>query len=169
MEIEFKLEGFDEVLGLLRDLPAEYVSKQGGPVKTALKKGAQVLLKQEKANLKVVTANATVDGKKRSTGFLLKHLIASRGKAPTDGNGERYIVRVKAASYPDRNGKKVTTLQTAQLLEYGSSNQTPESFIRAAFTSKKQEAVTTIQKVLIDELVKIVKILGKQRVEARAG
>ncbi len=54
---EVKISGIDGVLALLQQLPAEVVSKKGGPVKAALRKGARVILAAAQANLKMVTAN----------------------------------------------------------------------------------------------------------------
>lgn len=161
--VEIKLTGVDGVLETLKALPAEVVSKRGGPVKSALRKGALVILKQEKANLQVVTSNANDEGKRYSTGLLLKNLIASRGKAPTGGNGERYLVRVRRKTYPGRKGgKPVTTLQAANLLEYGSSQQPAEPWIRPAFLSKAAEAIKTVETELIKGIDRVVKKLAAQ-------
>jgi HK97 gp10 family phage protein len=148
MKVELKLTGIDGVLDTLQSLPAEVVSKRGGPVKAALRKGALVILAAEKANLAVVTANATESGKRESTGLLAKNLIASRGKPPTGSKGERYLVRVKRRTYARAGGKAVTTLKTAQLLEYGSSKQPAEPWIRPAFISRAREAIATIESEL---------------------
>lgn len=134
MREEFKLEGIDGVLDMLKNLPPEIVSKRGGPVRAALRKAASVIHKQEQANLAAATANGN-----ESTGFLAKNVVVTRGKPPTEGKGERYLVRVKRKGYPDREG--VSTLQTAQLLEYGSSQQPAEPWIRPAFASKAREAI----------------------------
>jgi HK97 gp10 family phage protein len=141
MKTELKLTGLDGVLELLKKLPPEVVSKNGGPVRAALRKGAVVILKQEKANLQAVTNNATDEDKKLSTGFLLQNVIVSRGKAPTGSKGERALVRVRRKTYPGagRTGKPVTTLQTANLLEYGSSQQPAEPWIRPAFAATRRE------------------------------
>lgn len=138
-----KLTGVDNVLKMLQSLPADVVSKRGGPVKTALRKGANVIAKQMRANLTAVTAGD------ESTGLLLKNLIVSRGKSPSGGKGERYLIRFRRKSYAGRKGKVVTTLKTAQLLEYGSSKQPPESFIRTAFSSRAREAIETIERELV--------------------
>lgn len=160
--VEIKLSGLDGVLATLQALPAEVVSRRGGPAKAALRKGAIVILKQEKANLQAVTANTSDEGKRYSTGLLLKNLIASRGKAPTDGKGERYLVRIKRKSYARRGGKPVTTLQTANLLEYGSSKQPAEPWIRPAFAAKAEEAIKTVERELVAGIDKIVKKLAAQ-------
>lgn len=137
-----KLTGVDNVLRLLKALPPEVVSKRGGPAKTALRKGANVIAKQMRANLTAVTAGD------ETTGLLLKNLIVSRGKPPTSGKGERYLVRFRRKTYPGRKGKAVTTLKTAQLLEYGSSKQPAEPFIRPAFRSRAREAIDTVTREL---------------------
>lgn len=160
MKMEMELHGLNGVLETLKSLPAEVVSKRGGPVKSALRKGALVILKQEKLNLQAVTANT--DFMRQSTGLLLKNLIASRGKAPTNGKGERYLVRVKRKTYARVGGKPVTTLKTAHLLEYGSSKQPPEPFIRPAFQAKAAEAIRTVETELVKGIDRVVKKLAAQ-------
>lgn len=161
--VELKLSGLDGVLDLLKKLPEETVSKRGGPVKSALRKGAVVILKQEQANLRAVTANATSSEKIESTGLLLANLVASRGKAPTSGKGERYLVRVRRRSYPRKGGKAVSTLATANLLEYGSEKQPAEPWIRPAFAAKAEEAIRTVERELVKGIDRVVKKLAKGR------
>ena len=156
-----QLTGLDGVYEMLRSLPAEVVSKRGGPVKTALRKGAVVIRKAEIANLRVVTSNQTQE-ESLSTGLLAKNVIVSRGKPPTDGNGERYLVRVRRKTYARVSGKAVTTLKTAQLLEYGSSKQPAEPWIRPAFQSKAAEAIRTVETELVAAIDKIATKLMKQ-------
>jgi len=156
-----QLTGLDGVYDMLRSLPAEVVSKRGGPVKTALRKGAVVIRKAEIANLRVVTSNQTKE-ESISTGLLAKNVIVSRGKPPTDGNGERYLVRVRRKTYARVSGKAVTTLKTAQLLEYGSSKQPAEPWIRPAFQSKAAEAIRTVETELVAAIDKIATKLMKQ-------
>jgi HK97 gp10 family phage protein len=163
MKIELQVRGMDNVLKTLQSMPPEVVSKRGGPVKSALRKAALVILAQERINLQAVISNATATGKKESTGLLLQNLVATRGKAPTDGNGERYIVRFRRKTYPrTTKGKPVTTLQTAQLLEYGSSEQPAEPFIRPAFETKAEEAIHVAQTALVAGVERIAKRLLKQ-------
>ncbi len=167
--VALDVKGIDGVLATLQSLPAEVVSKRGGPVKSALRKGAVVILKAEKANLAAVTSNATSSGKQESTGLLAKNLIVTRGKPPIDGKGERYLVRVKRKTYtvsPEgraRTGKAITTTtQNAQRLEYGTAHQPAEPFIRPAFNAKAAEAITTIQRELIAAVDQVVNNLAAQ-------
>lgn len=148
----FKISGLEGVLETLKSLPAEVVSKRGGPVKSALRKGAVVIYKQAAANLAAATSN-------ESTGLLQKNLVVTRGKAPRSGKGERYLVRVRRKSY-QREGQAVNTVQTASLLEYGSSQQPAEPWIRPAFASKKEQAVQTVETELQAAIARVVKKLA---------
>jgi hypothetical protein len=115
------------------------------------------------ANLRAVTNNQTASGEKESTGLLAKSIVVTRGKAPTTGNGERYLVRVKGKTYA-RKGKVVTTKKTAQLLEYGSSKQPAEPWLRPAFASKATEAINTVVRELPKEIDKAAqKYLNKRK------
>lgn len=157
-----KLTGADDVLRMLQQMPAEVVSKRGGPVRAALRKGAKVIQQQEIANLNAATA-----GGNTSTGLLAKNVVVTRGKPPTDGKGERYLVRVKRKGYPNRSGGKgkrttgVTTIKTAQLLEYGSSKQPAEPWIRPAFKSRAVEAINVATSSLVQAIDRIAKRLLK--------
>lgn len=162
MRVDVEVKGLAGVLDTLKSLPPEIVSKRGGPVKTALRKGARVIWQQAKANLQVATSNASDDGKRYSTGLLLKNLVVTRGKKPTGTNGERYLVRVRRKSYPDRNGGVVTTLASANLLEYGSQKQPPEPWLRPAFQSKAEQAIKTTETELIKQIDKVVAKLAQR-------
>lgn len=155
-----RLNGLDNVLNLLKNLPPEVVSKRGGPVKAALRKGALVVFKQAQANLYRATANVST-GDDEGTGLLLKNLVITRGKEPIGSKGERYLVRVRRKSYA-RKGEPVTTLKTAQLLEYGSSVQPAEPWLRPAFNATAQQAIQTIEQELIRSLDRVVNKLGKK-------
>jgi HK97 gp10 family phage protein len=158
---EFKLEGLDGVLGMLQQLPPAIVSKRGGPVRAALRKGAAIIHKQELANLQAATAHAASVDRRISTGFLAQNLVVTRGKEPAGVKGERYLVRVRRKGYPGRKG--VSTLQTAQLLEYGSSQQPAEPWIRPAFESKARQAIAAIEADLLRAIDRAAKKLAKQR------
>jgi len=154
------LTGLDGVLRTLQELPPEVVSKNGGPVKFALRKGAQVILRQAALNLARSTDVLGTDDYD-STGLLLSALVATRGKPPYAGNGERYLVRVKRLTY-NRPGPKTTTLATANLLEYGSEKQPAEPWLRPAFASSAPQAIQTIEKELLAAIQRVVRKLARQ-------
>src|SRR5690554_6420088 len=151
------IKGLDGVLDTLKSLPPEIVSKRGGPVKLALKKGANVLRQQAAINLQSLIKGTNDDGERISTGLLLKNLVVTRGKAPIGGNGERYLVRVRRKVYRVSGGESVTTLKTAQIFEYGSRiQQPPRPFIRSAFKAKAAEAIQVTSDDLKKRVDKIV-------------
>jgi HK97 gp10 family phage protein len=167
MKAEMKLQGLDGVLDTLRQLPAEVVSKRGGPARAALRKGAVVIHKQELANLRAVLGHQKDGVARESTGLLLKNVVVTRGKEPKDTKGERYLVRVRRKVYPGRSGKSAgqkatTTLAAAQLLEYGSSQQPAEPWIRPAFESRAREAIATVETEMLKGIDRITKKLAKQ-------
>lgn len=161
MKVDVDIKGLDGVLATLQSLPPEIVSKRGGPVKRALRRGALVIHREAKINLERAVANATEEGKRLSTGLLVQNLIVTRGKQPFGTKGERYLVRVRRKSY-NRKGKAVTTLQTANLLEYGSSKQPAEPWLRPAFEAKAREAIATTEAALIKDIARVVRKLGQQ-------
>lgn len=158
---EVTVIGLDGVLDLLKKLPAEVVSKRGGPVRASLRKGAAVLHKQAVANLQAQLSQS-VGEEATSTGLLLKNVVVTRGKPPSDSNGERYLVRVRRKPY-GRKGAKVTTLKTAQIKEYGSVKQPAKPWLRPAFAAKAQEAIRTVEKSLVQSVNRIVKRLSKAK------
>lgn len=161
MKVEVQLRGADNLLELLKSLPAEVVSKRGGPVKTGLRKGALVIQKQAKANLQAATSNATSKNKKLSTGLLSENLIVTRGKPPTDQKCERYLVRVKRKLYK-RKGGVTSTSQTGRFLEYGTSEQPAEPWLRPAFQAKASEAINTTVTEVGKAIDRVVKKLSKK-------
>lgn len=152
-----KLSGIDGVLKTLSSLPAEVVSKRGGPVKLALAKGARFLRDKERQNLQAV-----LDPEDESTGLLAENIIASRGKAPTSGKGERYLVRIKRKMYPGRQGAQVSTLKSAQIKEYGSVKQPAKSFIRRTVVEHGGEAINIVTTDLAKRVDKTVAKLAAQ-------
>lgn len=164
MKVEVKMLGLDGVLDTLNSLPPEVVSKRGGPVKSALRKGALVILREAQMRLQRATANADEEGQRESTGLLEENLIASRGKPPTQGKGERYLVRVRRKAYGNRKDNRgpITTRKTAQLLEYGSTHQPAEPWLRPAFNAKAREAISTIERELAKGVDRVVKKLAVQ-------
>jgi HK97 gp10 family phage protein len=162
--LELKVTGLDGVLDMLKKLPPEVVSKRGGPVKAALRKGALVIQAEEKKNLLAVIARTDDQIERQATGLLLDSIIVSRGKQPIGTKGERYLIRVKRKVYPRNNneGGDTTTLKTARLLEYGSSKQPPRPWIRPAAASKAQEAVDVTSQELVKRINAIVKKLARK-------
>lgn len=160
--VTLKLTGLDGVVETLKSLPPEVVSKRGGPIKQALRKGAVVIAKAEKLAL-IATLGGKNGEQDEVTHTLEKAIIVSRGKPPANGNGERYLVRIKRKTYTrTTKGKPVTTLQTAQLKEYGSSHQAAEPFIRPAFLANAEAAIRTVETETVKAVDKVAQKLLQQ-------
>jgi HK97 gp10 family phage protein len=158
-----RIEGLEGVMKTLRALPKEMVSKNGGPVLFALRKGGKVLAEQMKANLRRIILEPNLDGKpSESTGLLEKNVAVKRGGKPKGQNGERVIVGFRRKSYPANRGKNVSTPQVARLLEYGDEKKRAHPFIRPAFDAKKTEAVDTFTREIRARLDKFVKKVARQ-------
>ena len=158
MKFDIKVGGLKEMMETLERLPANVVSKKGGPVKLALKRGAYVLRDEVKQRLSTMVNDA---GNNDTTGLLESSVIASRGKKPTNVRGERYLVRFKRKMYPKKDNRGVvSTIKTAQLFEYGSEHQHPSPFIRPAFYAKAQEAIYVVRDELLKRIEKLVKKHG---------
>lgn len=159
-ETSVQLTGIDGVIGLLESLPEEIVAKNGGPVYRSLRAGARVLAKEAALNVARATGNFSED-EDGSTGLLQRSITVKRGKAPSEGKGERAIVTTRLKTYT-RKGKPVTTRKTGSLLEYGSSKQPAEPWIRPAM-SKAPEAIQTTTRELVTGLDRIVRRLARSK------
>lgn len=158
MKVEVNLQGVDGVLATLRTLPPEIVSKRGGPVKLALAKGARILRDEVKRNLKASIDLRGAD----STGTTLGSVVASRGKPPASGGGERYLVRVKRKTFLNAAGKRTSTTMTANLLEYGSVHQPATPWLRPAVLAKGDQVISVVTADLVRRIELVVKKLAAQ-------
>lgn len=148
-----KIVGLEGVLDVLRKLPAEVVSKAGGPIKFGVKAAAEVLRDEAKRNVRKIVTDPNRDGlPSDSTGKLEANIVAARSKMPPGVNGERFLVRVRRKPYEVSPGAKpVTTPQVGRLLEYGHERmEDPKPWLRPAFDTKKAEAL----RVFVSEVKK---------------
>ena len=159
MKTTLNFTGLDELMDTLNRLPENVVSKRGGPVKLALKKGAKLIRDAEVQRLQALLNE---QGNNDTTGLLIKNIIASRGKKPANSRGERYVVRIKRRMYPSKANQKerVSTIKTAQIFEYGSEHQPARSFIRTAFLDTAEKAINVIRDDLTSRIQKLVRKYG---------
>ncbi|WP_414609618.1 hypothetical protein [Stenotrophomonas pavanii] len=158
MKVELQIHGIDGVLSTMEALPAEVMSKRGGPVKLALAKGARLLRDQAKDNFRRSVAQGGAD----STETTVESIVASRGKAPVGTKGERQLVRVKRRSYINAKGAKTTTLRAAQLMEYGSATQPARPWLRPAVQRRGSQIIDVVSDDLLKRLDQITKRLAAQ-------
>jgi len=139
-----RIDGLDDVVRRLKALGAE-ASKRGGPVRSAVRKGAVVIQKEMQANVRRIVATPNAGGGDKSTGLLEKSIKPMRAKARRDGTkGETFIVTVpKRARYPvdSRTPSGVGVATVGRMLEYGTPKRQPMPWARPAYHTKKGEAV----------------------------
>jgi HK97 gp10 family phage protein len=159
-----RIEGLESVLKTLRELPAEVVSKNGGPVRAALRRGAVIIQKQAMANVQEIVDTPNVDGRFVSTGLAKQSIRIKRVRPLNKQRGEAFIVSVRSQRYPNRTiqrkGRKGADLKTNDvlfMLEAGTERRRAMPWMRPAFEAKKGEALQVFATELpraIDRAVK---------------
>lgn len=163
MKVDVQLSGLDGVLDMLEKLPAEVVTKNGGPVRKVLRKAARVLQKEAKARFRVAVAEVGKTGITDTTGFTEKRIIVRRAKYRF--KGERMVVTVRyGQAHPSGHrfrGRAIFANDIAFIMEAGTSKQPATPWLRPAFAAKAPEAVATIERELPREIERIAARLGK--------
>lgn len=151
------LHGLDDVLAKLKALPPEIVSKRGGPVKSALRKGAKVIADEAVRNIRAIVDGG--DDDYVSTGLLAKSVVVRRDPQPQKSRAnERYRVMLSRKKYP---GRKLGTIATGRYLEFGTEKQRPTPWLGPAFMSKRQQALETVVRELNAGIARIVRKLSR--------
>ena len=169
-KVSIDIRGLDSTIRALQRMPAEIVSKRGGPVRLALAKGARVIRDQARANIRQITSGST-----RSTGALAKAVVSTRGRIAAGQKGERQIVwlgKIKKQYVQNRrntaSGKagKSYLVDSPQFygrfLEYGTAKMKARPWLRPAFDSKREQAVRVFEADLIARVEKIAQQLLDQ-------
>lgn len=179
--VKLNLTGLDGVLNLLKSLPPELVSKRGGPVLAALRRGALVIRNQARANFAVAVAQPGLTGITDTTGFTEKQIVIKRRNPPTGVNGEKLVITVNPKPHPGGRlykrksraveGKRKTKGPTARairandiafIMEVGTSKQPATPWLRPAFQAKAEESIRTIESELVKGVDRVVKKLASQ-------
>lgn len=165
MKAEITLEGLDGVLKTLQSLPHEVTAKRGGVVLRALRTGARVIQKEARTNFARNISTAGKTGINWGTGFTQKNIITKRGRMTNGVKGEKVIVTVRQALHPSGNRFRKKPLQANDLafaMEYGTSKQAAEPWIRPAFAAKAEQAARTVESDLLKQIAKVVAKLAAQ-------
>lgn len=161
----FQIRGLDGVLRALQALPKEVSQKRGGPVRTSLRKGANLIRNEARQNVRRITSTPNLGGGDFSTGKLEKSIAVVRGKTSLRKNEERLMVLIpRRARYPvsKRTPTGISVAAVGRMLEYGTSRNKPHRWMGPAFHAKKQEAVDTIVRELKAGIDKVATALGRQ-------
>ncbi len=154
-----RVEGLDQLLKNMQQLPRELVSKNGGLVRSALFRATK-LIREE------VRARAPVD-----TGNLKRNVIAVRDRNPqAAGASERYVITVrrkrqtkaaKAKAKRKANGKidyrASGDAYYWRFVEFGTSDTRAQPFLRPGFEAQKQAAVTEFKDTLSKGIARTVR------------
>ena len=131
-----------DFLRLLKELPAELVSKRGGPVLVGLRRGGNAMRKAWRAEIDRLIAEPNIGGEYYSTGTYAKAIKVSRMRNPKRvGANEAVRVTVPGrAVYP--NGTRVALV--AGVLESGTEHMEAKAPMRKAFDSSKDAVLRSI-------------------------
>jgi HK97 gp10 family phage protein len=146
-----KITGLDQTIKNLRALPRAISGKNGGPLRGALFAAGRVL-KQE------TIQNAPVGVGTPSPGNLRDNIFLSRDRSPQKvGAAEHYVLSVRTGRKGLRRlriGKGTRSLTGGDAwywfwVEFGTSKQPPQSFMRNAFEAKKMAALDEFKRQMI--------------------
>lgn len=160
------LHGLDGTLAALKSLPEEIVSKRGGPVKTALRKGAVVIQKEAQRQVRAIVRKPDPDHYV-STDLLAQSIAVRRDPNPQrSGANERYrvlISRSKKYVYPEtlREKHQIKTIMTARYLEFGTEQRAPTPWMAPAFFAAREQALSTVVYELNQGIDRVIRRLSK--------
>ncbi len=156
-----KVEGLDEIVRRLRALPSEVSGKNGGPLRKALVKGAQLVKDDARAHVPV------------GSGALRDNIIIWRDRNPGQiGANEHYRVMVRKIKLTRkvkallRRVRKVASIRLREdayywrFLEFGTSKMRARPFLRPAFDNNKGAINSTFIETLSKGIDDAVKKLG---------
>lgn len=163
MATPIRVEGLDQLLKNMQQLPRELVSKNGGLVRSALFKATK-LVREE------VRARAPVD-----TGNLQRNVIAVRDRDPkASGASERYVVAVRKKRYTKAAKEKAVKNKKGKInyrasgdayywrfVEFGTQNNRAQPFLRPGFEAQKGPAVDTFKDSLGTGIARVVRKMRK--------
>jgi len=159
MQLQMQLQGIDNVLSTLKKLPPDVVSKRGGVARQALAAGARIIRNEARKNLQRVTSTAGKTGVSYGYGLTAKNVIYKRKNPEKGMKAERMIISVNYKNYPIGGNKyknrPIKFNDIAFMLEYGTSNQQAEPWLRPAAAAKKEEAINKITSDLINRVDKL--------------
>ena len=175
------VQGLDQLLDRLKALPPEVVSKRGGPVRTAVRRAAMLIVREAQQNIRGFVNEPNSGGwPDESTGLMEKSVKAMRGRPNRRGlKGETVIVTIpRRARYPitKRTPSGINVAQIGRMHEYGVETTIkkgplkgrtlklkPQRWMGRAFHAKKAQAVETMRDDLLKGIERIERKLGSGR------
>lgn len=146
-----RLTGLDETIAALRALPAEFGSKGGGPIRKALYRAALPMRKFAESKAPIDTGNLSAN----------VYIYRDRDPKGSTGATERYVIGVRTkrnarqqARLNQQLGRVSRNLRTRGdayywfMVEFGTSKQRAQPFMRPAFELHKNIAVSIFTREL---------------------
>ena len=145
------LRGLAGLLDALKALPPAVASKNGGPARVALARGAKVIRDEARTRAP------------KDTGAMAANIVMKRDTQPQrSGVNERYTVGVRGGSQSTfsntkRNRRKGVVGQKYEkqsstfywrFIEFGTERQPAQPFLRPAFETQKENALAVITDTL---------------------
>lgn len=157
MVLDIKIDGLDGLLARLKAFPKE-MSKNGGPIRSALFQGAKLIREEAKANVRRIVAEPNANGlDTQSKGVLEKAIIMKRNRNPRQrGATEIYTVRVQRK----KNARGIPATRYGKILEFGSEYIKAYSWMRNAAATQKDKAFAAIALHLRKGIERIERKLG---------
>lgn len=146
-----RLEGLDETVRALRALPAQFASKNGGPMRRALFAAAKPMRDNAQARAPIATGNLSAQvfiyrdrNPRASTGANERFLIGVRTKRRTVARGRMN----RALGRVSQNFGVRGDAYYWKFVEFGTAKMRARPFLRPAFESHKHAAVTIFSRVM---------------------
>ena len=169
MEFSAKLRGADEIVAALTSLPAQFVSKNGGPVRKNLHKVAKDMQK---------TARALAPKQAKLLEASIK-VVRDRNPARTDNASERYVLGVfggntRRYANSTRNrrigrvGKTYTIINAYywRFQEFGTKYIEAKRYLRRAFIRHARTGIFSIMEGLRTDLDRIASKVARQQIRS---
>lgn len=169
-----RIEGLKGVLDALRALPLEVVSKNGGIIKSSMRKSLLPMVAEAKLNVqRIIDAPNKDERESNSSGLLKESIGVWRGKKIRGEKGERMVVGVRpgrAARFANnksnvRKGRAGATYEKnsrafwGYFLEYGTNKMNAKPWLRPAFDATKNKVLDIFDKEINKKITRIIKKL----------
>lgn len=170
-----RITGLEGVLEALKALPPEIVSKNGGPVRSGVRKGAVVIQKQAQANVRRIVAEPNKDGSDNYSSGELEASITVKRRKPNGGvRGEQFNVGLSKVSKKFANTvlnrrkrrvgatyKVLPATFYGYFLENGTERMVAHPWMGPAYNEKKAAALQTMVSEINAGIARAVKKLSK--------
>lgn len=146
-----KLDGLKESVAALRALPAQFASKNGGPIRRALFAAAKPMRDNAQARAPMATGNLSAQ----------VYIYRDRNPKASTGATERFVIGVRTARGRRARGRlnrrlgRVTQNYSQRgdafywvFVEFGTAKMRAQPFLRPAFESHKNTAVSIFSRTM---------------------